>query len=73
MNDIVLQTISSSWRSAIDIGVATNNATGRENSKPWLNRQLKALENQGKIEKMKNRNRVFYRLCNPTQECNHEC
>lgn len=61
MNEIVLQTISSSWRSAIDIGVATNNVMGRENPKPWLNRQLQKLEQQGKIEKMKHRGRVFYR------------
>lgn len=61
MNDIVLNTISSSWRSAIDIGVATNNVTGRENSKQWLNKQLQLLEKNGKVEKMKNRGRVFYR------------
>ena len=61
MNEIVLQTISSSWRSAIDIGAATNNAMGRVNPKTWLNRQLQSLENDGKIEKMKNRGRVFYR------------
>lgn len=61
MNEIVLQTISSSWRSAIDIGEATNNTMGRVNPKTWLNRQLQTLEKDGKIEKMKNRGRVFYR------------
>lgn len=61
MSDIVLKTISSSWRSATDIGVATNNAMGRENTKSWLTRQLKLLEEQGKIEKMKHKGRVFYR------------
>lgn len=61
MDENVFNAISSSWRSAVDIGSSVNNAMNRENPKPWLNKQLKLLEESGKVEKMKNRGRAFYR------------
>lgn len=58
----VLETISSTaWRSATDIAVASGNQLGRELPTARVSRLLKQLETQGVVEKMKNRNRLFYR------------
>ena len=61
-HEMLLETISTTaWRSATDIARSFSNSQNTEKTSTWVNLKLKGLEQQGVIEKMKNRNRVFYR------------